>query len=49
MATQSDQEASIHLLNQAQLELAADDIRQASEKAWGAAAQAVKAVCESRG
>ncbi len=49
MTTQRYQEASIHLLEQADLELAAGDTRQASEKGWGATAQAVKAVCEQRG
>ena len=49
MTTQTYQDAAYHLLAQAESELAADDTRQASEKAWGAAAQAVKAVCESRG
>ena len=41
--------ASAHLLEQAQQELANGDIRQASEKGWGAAAQAVKAVSADRG
>ena len=36
-------------LRQAEEELAAGDLRQASEKAWGAAAQAVKAIAEQRG
>ena len=49
MTTQTYQDAAYHLLAQAEAELAAGDTRQASEKAWGAAAQAVKAVCESRG
>ena len=48
MTTQTYQEATQHLLSQAQAELAAGDIRQASEKGWGAAAQAVKAVCDER-
>ena len=34
---------------QAQEELAEGDLRQASEKGWGAASQIVKAVAESRG
>ena len=38
-----------HLLVQSRTELALGDTRQASEKGWGAAAQAVKAVAESRG
>ena len=42
-------EASRRLIAQARAELQADDLRQASEKAWGAAAQAVKSVSETRG
>ena len=41
--------ASRELLGQATRELAAGDSPQASEKAWGAAAQMVKAVAQSRG
>ena len=41
--------AATQLLQQARQELARGDVRQASEKGWGAAAQAVKAVAESRG
>ena len=41
--------SSAALLEQARIELAAGDTRQASEKGWGAAAQAVKALAESRG
>ena len=41
--------AATQLLAQARHELANGDVRQASEKGWGAAAQAVKAVAESRG
>ena len=37
------------LLAQARTELAAGDLRQASEKGWGAAAQAVKAIADARG
>ena len=37
------------LFEQAQHELSLGDARQAAERGWGAAAQAVKAVCESRG
>lgn len=37
------------LLEQARHELAADDVLQASEKLWGAAAHTVKAVAEKRG
>ena len=40
---------SRHLIRQAQGELARGDRLQASEKAWGAAAHAVKAVAASRG
>ena len=36
-------------LEQANEELARDDMRQASEKGWGAASQIVKAVAEERG
>ena len=42
-------EASRRLLTQARLELEAGDVRQASEKGWGAAAQAVKAAAQQRG
>ena len=49
MTTQIDQDAAHHLLAQAESELAAGDTRQASEKAWGAAAQAVKAASDVRG
>ena len=49
MTTQSYREASCHLLAQARIELAAGDVRQASEKGWGAAAQILKAVAEQRG
>ena len=41
--------AATQLLAQAQEELSKGDVRQASEKGWGAAAQAVKAAAESRG
>ncbi len=37
------------LIQQAQVELQQGDAPQASEKAWGAAAQAVKAIAELRG
>ena len=47
--SQTYQDASRALLAQARAELAAGDNRQAAEKAWGAAAQMVKAVCETRG
>ena len=42
-------EASRCLLAQAHTELEAGDLRQASEKAWGAAAQMVKAAVALRG
>ena len=41
--------AAAQLLAQARQELARGDARQASEKGWGAAAQAVTAVAEVRG
>ena len=41
-------DASHHLLAQARAELATGDLRQASEKGWGAAAQMIKAVAEGR-
>ena len=40
--------AASELLEQAFVELAAGDLRQASEKGWGAAAIAVKAVAQRR-
>ena len=49
MVSQKYQAASRHLLSQSRQELALGDIRQASEKGWGAAAQIVKAVAEQRG
>ena len=39
---------SAEYLSKADLHLAEDDLKQASEKAWGAAATAVKAIAESR-
>ena len=42
-------ESSHHLLGQAFAEFDAGDLRQASEKGWGAAAQIVKAVADNRG
>ena len=42
-------EISRHLLRQAQAELAKGDILQASEKAWGATAHAVKSACQRLG
>lgn len=40
---------SLRFIDQSQAELAKGDTLQASEKAWGAAAHAVKAAAESRG
>ncbi len=40
---------SRHLLAQGRQELAIGDLRQASEKGWGAAAQIVKAIAQQRG
>jgi len=48
MTTQTYHEACLLLLAQAESELAQGDVRQASEKAWGAAAQIVKAVAQQR-
>ena len=42
-------EAGRQLLAQARAEFAAGDLRQASEKGWGAAAQLVKAAAQARG
>ena len=42
-------DASRQLIAQARAELEAGDLRQASEKAWGAAAQMTKAAASSRG
>ncbi len=47
--SQEYQEASRTLLSQAHEELAAGDLRQASEKGWGATAQILKAIAEERG
>ena len=49
MATRKYNTASRQLLAQARAELDQGDIRQASEKGWGAAAQMVKAVAQARG
>ena len=49
MRAQTYQDASRHLLAQAFGELSQGDLRQASEKGWGAAAQMVKAVASQRG
>ena len=43
------QQQSRAFLEQAQRELRAGDLRQASEKGWGAAAQIIKAAAEARG
>ena len=48
VTTQTYHEASMTLLAQAEAELAQGDVRQASEKGWGAAAQIVKAVAQQR-
>ena len=42
-------QTSRRFIEQAHAEFAAGDMRQASEKAWGAAAQAVKATAEHKG
>ena len=42
-------EQAFTYLHQAEEELARGDLRQASEKGWGAAAQMVKAIAENRG
>ena len=49
MVAHTYQAASRQLLAQGREELAGGDIRQASEKGWGAAAQMVKAIAEQRG
>ncbi len=49
MTTQKYHTASRELLTQARNELAVEDVRQASEKGWGSAAQMVKAIAASRG
>ncbi len=41
-------DSAADLLEQARTEFAAGDVRQASEKGWGAAAQSVKAIAEGR-
>ena len=41
--------ASSSLYDQAMIELEAGDLRQASEKLWGASAQALKSLAERRG
>ena len=42
-------ELSAEYLSKARIHFNEDDLKQASEKAWGAAATAVKAIAESRG
>ena len=49
MATQKYRDASRHRLAQARTKLDDGDLRQASEKGWGAAALMIKAVAEQRG
>ena len=49
MTTQTYQQASQQFLAQANQELAAGDLPQASEKGWGATVQMLKAVAEQRG
>ena len=54
MTTEEDRttkyrEASRRLLAQGMQEFRAGDLQQASEKGWGAAAEMIKAVAESRG
>ena len=47
--TEYHSETATEFLIRARAYLAGDDLLQASEKGWGAAARAVKAVAESRG
>ena len=49
MTAHTFHETSMTLLAQADADLAAGDVRQASENGWGAAAQIVKAAAEQRG
>ena len=49
MTTQAYHAASRELLAQGLDELERGDVRQASEKGWGAAAQMIKAISEARG
>ena len=49
MQTPTYRTASHELLRQAAQELEAGDVRLASEKGWGAAAQMIEAVAENRG
>ena len=48
-STSGYRDASREFMGKAYQYLAADDLRQASEKGWGAAAEMVKAVAEERG
>ncbi len=47
--TQYHAATGAHFMEKARASLADDDLLQASEKGWGAAAQAVKAIAEARG
>ena len=47
--TQYHAATGLHFMEKARTYLADDDLLQASEKGWGAAAQAVKAIAEARG
>ena len=49
MATEKYRNDSRILMAQARVELQHGDVRQASEKGWGAAAQMLKAIAEGRG
>ena len=49
MTAQGYHQASERFLAQARAELSDEDLPQASEKGWGAAAQILKAVAEQRG
>lgn len=49
MTTEKYRDDSRTLLAQARVELQHGDVRQASEKGWGAAAQMLKAIAEDRG
>ena len=49
MQTPTYRAASYELLRQAAQELEAGDVRQASGKGWGAAAQMIEAVAENKG
>ncbi len=50
MTTTTDYQAgSRAMMTQSRTELAAGDLQQASEKGWGAAAQMIKAIAQTRG